>query len=87
MIKLDVKQVEAGVKVTFSGDATKESINTMLQECASGECSCECDPELFSKIEKMEVAGEDGNVELTLSGKKLDEQKIREAAAECVQQR
>lgn len=83
MLKLQAKQNENGVKITFGGAVTKESIEAMVAECASGECSCSCDPQLQSRVTGMKVGGESGAVELELEGDGLEAEALKEAVLSC----
>ena len=56
-----------GVNIAFSGAVKKQNIVTMVQNCSTGACACMSD-ETKKKIENMEVSGQDGNVELELTG-------------------
>jgi len=56
-----------GAKIAFTGAVAKQQIITMVENCATGSCECMSD-KTKEKISNMEVAGEDGNVELKLTG-------------------
>ena len=56
-----------GVKISFTGEVEKQRIIKMVENCATGTCECMTD-ETKKKITNMQVSGEDGNVELNLSG-------------------
>jgi len=56
-----------GVKISFTGEVEKQKIIKMVENCATGSCECMTD-ETKKKITNMQVSGEDGNVELNLSG-------------------
>jgi len=56
-----------GVKMAFTGAVAKENIIKMVENCATGQCECMSD-ESKAKISNMEVTGEDGEVNLNLSG-------------------
>lgn len=62
-----VTKIDTGVKINFSGAVEKQNIVTMVQNCSSGQCDCMSD-ETKVKVKDMQVSGEDGNVELQLSG-------------------
>ena len=66
-MKKDVKETQSGVKISFLGEVKKEQIVKMVQNCATGQCTCMSD-ETKQKIEAMEVGGSDGNVSLELKG-------------------
>ena len=73
MIEKRVKQTGNGVKITFQGAVKKEQIVTMVQNCATGQCAC-MSQETKKKIENMAVTGEDGAVELELTGEVSQEE-------------
>jgi len=56
-----------GVKISFTGAVEKQNIITMVENCKTGSCECMTD-ETKKKINNMEVSGEDGAVNLDLSG-------------------
>ncbi len=66
MIKRSVQTTANGVKVNFK-NVKLETITTMVQNCAEGKCECMSD-ETKKKISNMQVAGNDGEVELHLEG-------------------
>ena len=72
-----VFKTQEGVKINFTGVVAKEQINKMVQNCATGQCECMSD-ETKKKIKDMKVDGEDGNVELNLSGD-VSKEEIEEA--------
>ncbi len=77
MIKKEVKKTQAGVSIDFSGAIAKDTVFTMVQNCATGKCECMSD-ETKKKVEDMVVSGEDGAVTLELKGK-VSEEEIKEA--------
>ena len=68
-----VNSLKDGVKISFTGEVKKENIVAMVQNCQAGQCDCMSD-ETKKKIKNMEVSGEDGDVNLTLSGDILKEE-------------
>ncbi|MBU0631950.1 hypothetical protein KKA17_04835 [bacterium] len=74
-----VNSLKNGVNISFTGEVKKENVVAMVQNCQSGKCECMSD-ETKKKIKNMEVSGEDGDVNLTLSGDILKEE-IEEALA------
>ncbi len=76
-MKRVVKSMENGVRITFGEEVKKEKIIMMVQNCATGRCECMSD-ETKKKIETMEVKGEDGEVELELTGE-IAKEEIEEA--------
>ena len=67
MIKKNVDATQNGVKITFTGEVKKEQIIKMVENCATGQCECMSDA-TKKKIEKMQVEGTDGQVNLALTG-------------------
>jgi len=66
-MKKDVFKTGKGVKINFTGVVQKQQIVKMVENCSTGACECMSD-ETKKKITNMQVDGEDGNVELNLSG-------------------
>ncbi|BDY12367.1 hypothetical protein [Hydrogenimonas cancrithermarum] len=62
-----VNRTQKGVKIAFTGEVKKENIVKMVENCATGQCECMSDA-TKKKIRNMEVRGEDGAVELELTG-------------------
>ena len=63
----NVFKTNEGVKISFTGAVEKENIVNMVQNCQTGSCECMTD-ETKMKIQNMEVSGEDGEVNLNLTG-------------------
>ncbi len=78
-IAQQVVQTSTGVKINFTGAVAKNKIFTMVENCKTGQCACMSDT-TKAKIANMNVTGEDGNVELTLSGE-ISKAEIEEALA------
>ncbi len=76
-MKRVVSGIKSGVKILFGEGVEKEKIVKMVQNCANGECECMSD-ETKRRIEKMEVKGEDGDIELELTGN-ISEEEIEAA--------
>lgn len=66
-MKKNVFKTQEGVKIKFTGVVEKQQILKMVENCASGQCECMSD-ETKNKVQNMQVEGEDGNVELQLTG-------------------
>jgi len=77
MIKKDVQKIQNGVSIDFSGAIAKETVFTMVQNCAEGKCECMSD-ETKKKVTDMVVSGKDGSVNLELKGD-LTQKEIEEA--------
>nr|WP_281244321.1 (2Fe-2S)-binding protein [Hydrogenimonas thermophila] len=73
----DVKKTVNGVKISFTGEVKKENIIKMVENCATGQCECMSDA-TKKKIQNMEVKGEDGAVELELTGE-IEKEEIEAA--------
>ncbi|NPA66511.1 MAG: hypothetical protein GXO11_06480 [Epsilonproteobacteria bacterium] len=77
MIRKDVQKTQDGVSIDFSGAIAKETVFTMVQNCAEGKCECMSD-ETKQKVTDMVVSGEDGSVNLELKGE-ITQEEIEEA--------
>ena len=66
-IEKKVIKVDNGVKINFLGAIEKNTVMTMVQNCAAGQCECMSD-ETKKKIQNMEVSGNDGDISLALTG-------------------
>lgn len=62
-----VTKAAKGVNISFVGEVKKENIVSMVQNCQQGQCECMSD-ETKQKIQNMEISGQDGDVELLLTG-------------------
>ena len=68
-----------GVKINFTGVVQKQQIIKMVENCATGQCECMSD-DTKKKINKMQVEGKDGDVELKLDGE-VSKEEIEKALA------
>jgi len=75
----NVNTTQNGVKISFTGEVKKQNIVTMVENCSTGQCECMSD-DTKKKIQNMQVSGEDGSVELDLTGD-INKQEIEEALA------
>ena len=66
-VQKSVFKTDSGVKIAFTGVVAKQQIVKMVENCATGSCECMTD-ETKKKITDMQVVGEDGAVELNLTG-------------------
>lgn len=66
-IRKKVMKTNSGVKINFTGAVAKATVFTMVQNCKNGQCEC-MDDKTKSKITDMQVDGEDGSIELNISG-------------------
>jgi hypothetical protein len=66
-MKKEVTATASGVRIAFSGEVKKQNIVKMVENCATGRCECMSDA-TKRKIETMQVRGDDGAVELELTG-------------------
>ena len=83
MLKNKVSKTDAGINIKFFGNVEKEKIQNMVEDCASGECSCNCDPLLMEKVEDMCVNEDNGEVSISLKGKSIKIEEIENAIKEC----
>jgi hypothetical protein len=79
MKKAFVSKQTDGVKITFSGEIQKQNVIEMVQRCQTGKCDCMSN-ESKEKIKDMSITGEDGKIELTITGE-LDVNDIQEAVS------
>ena len=75
MITKNIFKTGEGIKVAFSGAITKESVEKMVENCATGSCECMSDSSK-AKIEDMQVSGIDGDVSITMVGESLTKEEI-----------
>ncbi len=66
-MKKEVQKTAQGVKIAFTGEVKKRNIVKMVENCATGQCECMSDA-TKKKIRNMQVSGDDGAVELELTG-------------------
>ncbi|MEA3417898.1 MAG: hypothetical protein U9Q90_00765 [Campylobacterota bacterium] len=78
-MKKNVFKANKGVKIAFTGAVAKQQVITMVENCSTGNCECMSD-ETREKISNIEVDGQDGNVELKLTGD-VDTGEIEKALA------
>jgi len=62
-----VTNTNTGVNAVLTGFDTKE-LSEKIAECQSGECACSCSPEIMSKIENIEVSGENSQTTISITG-------------------
>jgi arsenate reductase len=76
-ISKKVTATETGIKINFKGAVQKDKIFEMVQNCQTGKCECMAE-ETKAKISDMNVSGENGDVEVILSGD-ISKEEIEEA--------
>ncbi len=76
-MKREVESTLNGVKIKFEEGIKKESIVKMVQNCAEGRCECMSE-DTKKRIKDMSVGGEEGSVELELTGD-IEKSEIEEA--------
>ncbi len=76
-MKREVESTVNGVKIKFEEGIKKESIVKMVQNCAEGRCECMSE-DTKKRIKDMNVGGEEGSVELELTGD-IEKSEIEEA--------
>jgi len=79
MVRKDVFKTDVGVKIKFTGIVEKQQIVKMVENCAKGQCDCMSD-ETKSKITAMDIDGQDGDINLNISGD-LAKEEIENALA------
>lgn len=75
----NVLKTNTGVNITFTGSIQKQNVLKMVENCNAGACEC-MSTTTKAKIKDMKVTGEDGEVNLALTGN-LSTQEIEEALA------
>ena len=73
----NVNKITNGVKISFTGEVKKQNIVTMVENCSSGKCECMSD-ETKQKVKNMQVLGDDGDVQLELTGE-ISKEEIEDA--------
>ena len=76
-MKREVESTVNGVKIKFGEGIKKENIVKMVQNCAEGQCECMSE-DTKKRIKDMSVGGEEGSVELELTGD-IEKSEIEEA--------
>ena len=83
MIEKNVNKTDNGVDIQFTGEVNKTDIQNMVNDCSSGQCGCNCDPSLISKIKMMSVDGADGKVTISLIGQEIELSDIEDTVKNC----
>lgn len=78
-MKRDVFKIDSGVKINFTQGSNKQNIVTMVENCSTGKCECMSE-ETKRKIDTIHVTGEDGNVDINISGT-ISKDEIEQALA------
>ena len=76
-MKKNVNKITNGVKISFTGEVKKQNIITMVENCSTGKCECMSD-KTKQKVKDMKVFGDDGDVQLELTGK-ISKEEIEDA--------
>ncbi len=64
---LKVNNIDNGVKA-FLGGFNAQDLNSKIQECKDGNCSCECDPAMMQKIQSIDVESQENGASITIVG-------------------
>jgi len=83
MIEKNVNKTDNGVDIEFTGEVNKTDVQNMVNDCSSGQCSCNCDPSLLNKIKEMSVNGIDGKVTISLKGQEIELSEVQNAVNSC----
>ena len=62
-----INNTNNGVEAFVTGFKTKD-LQAKIQECQDGNCSCDCDPSMMQKIQKIDVQSKDEGTSITISG-------------------
>jgi len=81
-MKIEITNQTGGVKAFLSGFSTEE-LSAKIEECKSGECSCNCDPAMMQKIESIDLESVDGGSTITITGD-VDAQTLAPMMQECL---
>lgn len=66
-MKIDITNQKNGVTARLSGFSTDE-VESRIEACRNGQCSCDCDPALMAKIDGIDLQTEEDHAVLTVSG-------------------
>ena len=81
-MKIEISNQKNGVKAFLSGFSTEE-LSDKIEECKTGECSCNCDPAMMQKIESIDLESVDGGSTITITGD-VDAQTLAPMMQECL---
>ncbi len=78
-----VEQKAGEVQIVFEPLIPFSSIQDMLNECATGKCSCGCDPQMLAKVDKfIAEKGQNGTI-VHLKGEQVRAQDVEKNFAHC----
>lgn len=66
-MNIDIKDNGNGITAVLSGFNTAD-INSKIEACKSGNCSCDCDPSVMEKIENIEVSQLGDKTQISVMG-------------------
>lgn len=79
----NVQQKTGEVQIVFEPLIPFDSIQGMLSECATGKCSCGCDPQMLAKVDEFVAEkGQNGTI-VHLKGKKVKAQEVENNFNHC----
>lgn len=81
-MKIDITNQTNGVKAFLGGFSTEE-LSAKIEACQNGECTCDCDPSIMQKIEKIDLAAVNGGATITITGD-VDAQTLAPMMQECL---
>ncbi|MDO9306089.1 MAG: hypothetical protein Q7T77_12255 [Sulfuricurvum sp.] len=81
-MKIEISNQKNGVKAFLSGFSTEE-LSAKIEACKTGECSCNCDPEIMQKIEGIELTTVEGGSMLSITGN-VDANTLAPMMKECL---
>lgn len=78
-----VEQKAGEVQIVFEPQIPHSSIQDMINECATGKCSCGCDPQMLSKVDEfIAEKGQDGTI-VHLKGEQVSAQEVEKNFTHC----
>ncbi len=77
-----INNTAQGVNAVLTGFKSQE-LEKKIQDCQDGNCSCECDPEIMSKIEDISFSSSADSVTINVKGN-IDAQTLAPLMQECL---
>lgn len=71
-----------GVGAVINGISAKD-LNQKVSECKDGKCSCDCDPAMMQKIEKIDISTHEDGTHINIIGD-IDMETIAPMMEKCL---